>query len=163
APDAPAPAFDPAETAVSGRQPAMQPVPVLSAPRRLVGMDRAELEALVQELGEPAYRGRQLAHWLYRRGARRVDEMTDLPAAFPRRPRAAGGRGRRPGGPGPAPAPARRYAEAAAGGAGRAPDRPRAPAVRGAPVGLHPQPGRLPGRLRLLRDRHYGLRAQPRG
>jgi 23S rRNA (adenine2503-C2)-methyltransferase len=59
-----------------------EPLPVLSAPRRLVGMDRAELQAFVQELGEPAYRGRQLAHWLYRRGARHFDEMTDLPAAF---------------------------------------------------------------------------------
>src|SRR5437879_11851846 len=58
---------------------------VPAAPRRLLGMNRAELEAFVQELGEPAYRGRQLAQWLYRRGARHFDEMTDLPA--PRRAR----------------------------------------------------------------------------
>jgi 23S rRNA (adenine2503-C2)-methyltransferase len=48
----------------------------------LVGCDRAELEAFMQELGEPAYRGRQLAQWLYRRGARSFEEMTDLPASL---------------------------------------------------------------------------------
>lgn len=48
----------------------------------LIGMDRAELEALAARLGEPAYRGRQLARWLYARGARDFAAMTDLPAAF---------------------------------------------------------------------------------
>jgi 23S rRNA (adenine2503-C2)-methyltransferase len=48
----------------------------------LVGRTTEELQTLAQELGEPAYRGRQLAQWLYRRGARRFDEMTDLPGAF---------------------------------------------------------------------------------
>lgn len=47
-----------------------------------MGQDHAELGALVRELGEPAYRGRQLAHWLYRRGVHRFDAMTDLPASF---------------------------------------------------------------------------------
>src|SRR5438067_526283 len=51
----------------------------------LVGKTRAELEALAVELGEPAYRGRQLSRWLYERGARSFDEMTDLPSAFRRR------------------------------------------------------------------------------
>jgi 23S rRNA (adenine2503-C2)-methyltransferase len=59
------------------------PLPVVSAaPRRLVGMDGRELEALARELGEPAYRGRQLAQWLYRRGARQFDQMTDLPTGL---------------------------------------------------------------------------------
>ncbi|MFN3648047.1 MAG: 23S rRNA (adenine(2503)-C(2))-methyltransferase RlmN [Armatimonadota bacterium] len=48
----------------------------------LVGRTRAELEALAVELGQPAYRGRQVARWLYARGVRSVEEMTDLPAAF---------------------------------------------------------------------------------
>jgi 23S rRNA (adenine2503-C2)-methyltransferase len=48
----------------------------------LLGRDRAELEALMRELGEPAYRGRQIAQWLYRRGARSFEEMSDLPAGL---------------------------------------------------------------------------------
>jgi 23S rRNA (adenine2503-C2)-methyltransferase len=48
----------------------------------LVGLTRAELERLAVELGEPAYRGRQLAAWVYTRAARDFAEMTDLPAAF---------------------------------------------------------------------------------
>jgi 23S rRNA (adenine2503-C2)-methyltransferase len=51
----------------------------------LLGRDRAELEALAAALGQPAYRGRQLAHWLYAVGATRFDAMTDLPAAFRQR------------------------------------------------------------------------------
>jgi len=59
------------------------PVLEVGATRKpLVGLGRAELEALTVELGEPAYRGRQLARWLYERGARSFEEMTDLPAAF---------------------------------------------------------------------------------
>lgn len=60
-------------------------LPVLEEPKTLpplVGRTRAELQALVQELGQPGYRGKQLAQWLYARGARRFEEMTDLPAAF---------------------------------------------------------------------------------
>lgn len=45
-------------------------------------MTAAELEAAAVECGQPAYRGRQIAAWIYRRGARSVDEMTDLPAPF---------------------------------------------------------------------------------
>ena len=41
-----------------------------------------EMERFVADLGEPPYRGRQLFHWIYGRGARRFEEMTDLPAAF---------------------------------------------------------------------------------
>jgi 23S rRNA (adenine2503-C2)-methyltransferase len=47
-----------------------------------MGKDRGELEALSQELGEPAYRGRQIAQWVYRRGVHHIEQMTDLPAAF---------------------------------------------------------------------------------
>jgi len=48
----------------------------------LLGRTRPELEALVGSLGQPAFRGRQLASWLYARGARSFEEMTDLPAAL---------------------------------------------------------------------------------
>ncbi|MBX6351025.1 MAG: 23S rRNA (adenine(2503)-C(2))-methyltransferase RlmN [Clostridia bacterium] len=41
-----------------------------------------ELASFVAELGEPAYRARQLFHWLHGRGATGFDEMTDLPAAL---------------------------------------------------------------------------------
>jgi 23S rRNA (adenine2503-C2)-methyltransferase len=47
---------------------------------RLVGQSRAELRAWVEGLGEPGYRGGQLARWIYGRGARSFAEMTDLPA-----------------------------------------------------------------------------------
>ncbi len=33
-------------------------------------------------MGEPAYRGRQLAQWIYRRGAESFDQMTDLSQPF---------------------------------------------------------------------------------
>jgi len=48
----------------------------------LLGLDAAELHALVEELGQPAYRADQLMRWLYARGAASFDEMTDLPLAF---------------------------------------------------------------------------------
>lgn len=51
-------------------------------PVTLTGLTRAELQALAGRLGQPAYRGRQLAQWLYARGARSFAEMTDLPAAL---------------------------------------------------------------------------------
>jgi 23S rRNA (adenine2503-C2)-methyltransferase len=46
----------------------------------LIGLTQTELESFASELGEPAYRGRQLAHWLYRRGVTSFADMTDLPA-----------------------------------------------------------------------------------
>ena len=45
----------------------------------LLGLNTNELRALAQEEGEPAYRGNQLAEWLYRYGVHTVDEMTNLP------------------------------------------------------------------------------------
>jgi 23S rRNA (adenine2503-C2)-methyltransferase len=55
---------------------------IAAAPSRqfLLGCDREELEQFAKQLGEPVYRGRQLARWLYRRGARSFEEMSDLPA-----------------------------------------------------------------------------------
>src|SRR4030042_3570743 len=45
----------------------------------LLGLNADELWARVQEGGEPADRGKQLAEWIYQRGARTFDEMTNLP------------------------------------------------------------------------------------
>jgi 23S rRNA (adenine2503-C2)-methyltransferase len=50
--------------------------------RTLLGLDTGEVTALAQDLGQPGYRGRQLAEWVYRRGARAIDDMNNLPAAF---------------------------------------------------------------------------------
>ena len=48
----------------------------------LKGISLEEMERFVAERGEPTYRGRQLFQWIYGRGARRFEEMTDLPAPF---------------------------------------------------------------------------------
>lgn len=48
----------------------------------LLGFNTEELRALVQKEGAPAYRGSQLAEWLYQRGARTFEEMTNLPEAL---------------------------------------------------------------------------------
>jgi 23S rRNA (adenine2503-C2)-methyltransferase len=57
----------------------------------LRGMLLEELEAVAQRLGEPRYRGRQLARWIYARGGQSLDEMTDLPRGFRDRLAAAAG------------------------------------------------------------------------
>jgi 23S rRNA (adenine2503-C2)-methyltransferase len=45
----------------------------------LVGLLPVELEDLAVTLGASRYRGRQLATWIYRKGARDLEAMTDLP------------------------------------------------------------------------------------
>lgn len=45
----------------------------------LVGMDSRRLRETAKQFGEPAYRGAQIAEWVYRKGARSFDEMTNLP------------------------------------------------------------------------------------
>ncbi len=44
-------------------------------------MDLAEMTAYCKELGEPAFRARQVFQWLHR-GVRSFDEMTNLSKAF---------------------------------------------------------------------------------
>jgi len=56
----------------------------------------AEFTARIVDLGQPAYRARQVLRWLYRRGAPSFDQMTDLPAAL----RAATANGARNSAPG---------------------------------------------------------------
>jgi len=58
---------------------------VMATPQRpieLKALTLDELEAFAEQAGEPRYRGRQIAHWLYQRGATSFAEMTDLPAAL---------------------------------------------------------------------------------
>ncbi len=48
----------------------------------LFGMSKDALVRLAEERGEPAFRGRQLYDWLYRRRVRDVGSMGNLPRAF---------------------------------------------------------------------------------
>src|SRR5207247_2574823 len=54
----------------------------MSSGLNVFGEDRTGLERVLLPLGEPAYRVGQLYSWLYRRRARSVAEMTDLPHAL---------------------------------------------------------------------------------
>jgi 23S rRNA (adenine2503-C2)-methyltransferase len=47
--------------------------------RNLYGLDRSQLEALFQELGLQAFRGRQIMKWAYHQGTIDFAAMTDLP------------------------------------------------------------------------------------
>lgn len=48
--------------------------------RNFTEMDRPRMrEVLVDQMGEPAYRVAQVYRWVFQRGARHFDEMTDLP------------------------------------------------------------------------------------
>jgi len=60
------------------------PAPVFAATGKvpLVGMTLEEMTAFVQELGEPRFRAKQLFQWVYQKGVRSFDEMTNLPAAL---------------------------------------------------------------------------------
>ncbi len=48
----------------------------------LVGLDRAELASRLAEIGQPAFRARQLWHWIYHRGANDFAAMTSLSKDF---------------------------------------------------------------------------------
>lgn len=50
--------------------------------RSLIGLDKSELAALSVEMGEKPYRGTQLFQWIYNRGARQFDDMTDVSKSF---------------------------------------------------------------------------------
>ncbi|MHB1060104.1 MAG: 23S rRNA (adenine(2503)-C(2))-methyltransferase RlmN, partial [Rhodanobacter sp.] len=72
------------------RQPSPPPSPVSgeSGPAspdgrtNLVGLDRGELAAELGSQGEPAFRARQLWHWIYHRGVTDFAEMTTLSKDF---------------------------------------------------------------------------------
>jgi len=46
------------------------------------GLGRTELDEVLRGLGAPRYRTAQIVRWLYGRGARSYEEMTDLPAGL---------------------------------------------------------------------------------
>lgn len=48
----------------------------------LKGSDRQRLEAIAADCGQPAYRGRQLFHWMYADNASAFEQMTNLPKDF---------------------------------------------------------------------------------
>src|SRR5690348_17919252 len=50
--------------------------------RNLVGLSREELTAAMQEIGQPAFRARQLWHWIYHRGVTDFAAMTSLSKPF---------------------------------------------------------------------------------
>lgn len=52
------------------------------APTPLVGLSSTELSETLVGMGERAYRGRQVASWIYKKGAQGFGEMKDLPAAL---------------------------------------------------------------------------------
>ena len=54
----------------------------LADPVGIKAFDMPALQSFVAELGQPAFRARQIAHWLYGRGAASFEEMTDLPAGL---------------------------------------------------------------------------------
>ncbi|MDJ0946383.1 MAG: 23S rRNA (adenine(2503)-C(2))-methyltransferase RlmN [Kiloniellales bacterium] len=58
------------------------PAEPADARANLIGLTRAELEAEIAALGEPAFRARQLWHWIYHRGVADFDAMTSLSKAF---------------------------------------------------------------------------------
>lgn len=48
----------------------------------ILGSTLTELEQLVKGMGQPRFRGRQIAEWLYQKRATSFDEMTNLPKEF---------------------------------------------------------------------------------
>ncbi|MEZ4701328.1 MAG: 23S rRNA (adenine(2503)-C(2))-methyltransferase RlmN [Rhodothermales bacterium] len=48
----------------------------------LLSLPRAEVLGLAAQFGQPGYRGEQLYDWLYNKGVRSYDEMTNLPKTF---------------------------------------------------------------------------------
>jgi 23S rRNA (adenine2503-C2)-methyltransferase len=48
----------------------------------LFGLDEAELSRICGELGQPAFRAKQIADWLYRKAVREIGAMSNLPGAM---------------------------------------------------------------------------------
>jgi len=57
-------------------------ITMMNSSTHLVGLTETELVTFLEELGEPAYRGRQIFAGLHHRRLRSFDEMTDLPLAL---------------------------------------------------------------------------------
>ncbi|MFO1484649.1 MAG: 23S rRNA (adenine(2503)-C(2))-methyltransferase RlmN [Verrucomicrobiaceae bacterium] len=52
-----------------------------NAPQALLGMKPEEIAAVFAELGQPAFRAKQLVEWVFAKRAASFDEMTNLPKA----------------------------------------------------------------------------------
>ena len=52
------------------------------APVNLYDLTMPELESLLREHGQPAFRAKQVHRWLYDKGVASVEEMSDLPKAL---------------------------------------------------------------------------------
>ena len=51
----------------------------MESPKKiLMGMTLAELKAVAGQLGMPAFTGKQMAEWLYKRQVKTIDEMTNI-------------------------------------------------------------------------------------
>jgi 23S rRNA (adenine2503-C2)-methyltransferase len=61
---------------------AFAPPDIKGGRRHLVGLDREEMAAFVQDLGEPQFRARQLWHWIYHHGADDFAAMSSLAKGF---------------------------------------------------------------------------------
>ena len=48
----------------------------------LLGLSEKELQAFAVELGQPAFRGRQIYDWLYNKGVRELSAISVLPKAW---------------------------------------------------------------------------------
>ena len=48
----------------------------------LLGLTETELKAHIEKMGEKSFRASQIINWIYEKGAKNWDEMTDLPKAF---------------------------------------------------------------------------------
>ena len=57
---------------------APETIPSSDGQVNLIGLSRAELEAVIVGFGLPAFRARQIWHWIYHRGATAFEEMTTL-------------------------------------------------------------------------------------
>ena len=51
----------------------------------LFGYNLDQCQQLMQDLGEPKFRGKQLFQWLYEKGAESLDACTNLPEKLRRR------------------------------------------------------------------------------
>ncbi len=59
-----------------------QPRPIGQGLIPLIGLSREELDAELRAIGEPAFRARQLWHWIYHRGTSDFHSMTSLAKSF---------------------------------------------------------------------------------
>ncbi len=55
---------------------------MLKTPLSLLELNDTEIDQLVESMGEPVFRAKQLRKWVYQNTAFSYDEMTDLPLAF---------------------------------------------------------------------------------